>query len=166
MRFFFIMQGLITLLMLSTDNVFQLINYTQFVESFFWGVSVAGLLYLRYKEPNRERPIKVSKHPVWESSNYFKRDFYTLSDFPGQQFNSNWFFHHMLIFGGFTYYWWSSTGWSCIRHHGIRSSYLYFLYSLEEQACVVEKYSTYMGCSSTKSFLSYTHWVINTTFPT
>ena len=46
--------------MLSTDNVFQLINYTQFVESFFWGVSVAGLLYLRYKEPNRERPIKVN----------------------------------------------------------------------------------------------------------
>ena len=47
--------------MLSTDNVYELINYTAFVESLFIAISVAGLLYLRYKQPNRERPIKVSK---------------------------------------------------------------------------------------------------------
>ena len=46
--------------MLSTDNVYQLINYTSFVESLFIAISVAGLLYLRVKQPNRERPIKVS----------------------------------------------------------------------------------------------------------
>ena len=45
--------------MLTTDNVFQLINYTAFVESLFWEVSVLGLLILRWKQPDRERPIKV-----------------------------------------------------------------------------------------------------------
>lgn len=45
--------------MLTTDDVFILINYTSFTEALFWGVSVAGLLYLRYKQPERERPIKV-----------------------------------------------------------------------------------------------------------
>ena len=45
--------------MCSTDDVYELINYTSFVESLFIAVSVAGLLYLRYKEPDRERPIKV-----------------------------------------------------------------------------------------------------------
>lgn len=54
-----IVLGIITLLMLTSNNVFQLINYTSFVEALFWGISVAGLLYLRYKQPNRERPIKV-----------------------------------------------------------------------------------------------------------
>lgn len=36
------------------------INYTSFVESAFIGVSVSGLLWLRYKQPNAVRPIKVS----------------------------------------------------------------------------------------------------------
>lgn len=45
--------------MLSSDNVYILINYTSFMESLFVTISVAGLLYLRWKEPNRERPIKV-----------------------------------------------------------------------------------------------------------
>ena len=45
--------------MLTTDNVFQLINYTAFVESLFWEISVLGLLILRWKQPDRERPIKV-----------------------------------------------------------------------------------------------------------
>jgi len=49
-----------TLLMLTTDDVFILINYTSFAEALFWGVSVSGLLYLRYKQPERERPIKVN----------------------------------------------------------------------------------------------------------
>lgn len=52
--------GLLTLAMLTTDDVYELINYTSFVESLFIAVSVAGLLYLRYKQPDRPRPIKVS----------------------------------------------------------------------------------------------------------
>ena len=47
----FLFQGVITLLMLATDNVYQLIEYTAFVESFFTAVSVAGLLFLRYLDP-------------------------------------------------------------------------------------------------------------------
>ena len=46
--------------MLTSNDVYELINYTSFVESLFMAVSVAGLLWLRYKQPNRERPIKVS----------------------------------------------------------------------------------------------------------
>ena len=55
-----IFQGLLTLLMLMTDDVYKLINYTAFVESFFTAISVGGLLYLRYRQPNSPRPIKVS----------------------------------------------------------------------------------------------------------
>ena len=46
--------------MLATDDVYKLINYTAFVESFFTAVSVGGLLWLRYKRPDLERPIKVN----------------------------------------------------------------------------------------------------------
>ncbi|GAB6032052.1 hypothetical protein CHUAL_010420 [Chamberlinius hualienensis] len=51
--------GLMSLLMLVTGDIIVLINYSSFVESFFIAVSVAGLLYLRWKKPNLERPIKV-----------------------------------------------------------------------------------------------------------
>jgi len=50
----------ITLAMLSTSNVYILINFTSFVESFFITFSVGGLLYLRWKQPDLERPIKVN----------------------------------------------------------------------------------------------------------
>lgn len=51
---------IITLSMLTTSNVFVLINFTSFVESSFITLSVGALLYLRYKEPLRHRPIKVN----------------------------------------------------------------------------------------------------------
>jgi L-type amino acid transporter 5 len=46
--------------MLVSKDVYVLINYTSFVESIFMGMSVVGLLYLRWKRPNMQRPIKVS----------------------------------------------------------------------------------------------------------
>ncbi|KAL3860072.1 hypothetical protein ACJMK2_010240 [Sinanodonta woodiana] len=49
-----------TLIMLSSRDVYTLINYTSFVTSGFIGVSIAGMLYLRYSRPTMERPIKVS----------------------------------------------------------------------------------------------------------
>uniref|UniRef100_T1IJ06 Amino acid permease/ SLC12A domain-containing protein n=1 Tax=Strigamia maritima TaxID=126957 RepID=T1IJ06_STRMM len=52
--------GLVTLVMLSTSDVYELINYTSFVESVFITCSVAGLLWLRWKEPKLVRPIKVN----------------------------------------------------------------------------------------------------------
>lgn len=40
--------------------MYLLINYTAFNESLFITLSVAGLLWLRYKQPDLERPIKVN----------------------------------------------------------------------------------------------------------
>ena len=56
--------------MLSTDDVYVLINYTSFIESLFTTVSVAGLLWLRYKQPERERPIRVRKLPRQHAFNH------------------------------------------------------------------------------------------------
>lgn len=51
--------------MLSTSDVFLLINYSSFVESFFIMLSVAGILWLRYKKPDMNRPINVSQLLVY-----------------------------------------------------------------------------------------------------
>ena len=48
-----------SLLMLCTSDVYTLIDYSSFIESMFIMWSVAGLLWLRYREPDLERPIKV-----------------------------------------------------------------------------------------------------------
>ncbi|XP_054257338.1 large neutral amino acids transporter small subunit 1-like [Macrosteles quadrilineatus] len=49
-------------MMLCTSDIYALITYSSFVESFFIMLSVSGILWLRYKRPNIPRPIKVS---VW-----------------------------------------------------------------------------------------------------
>ncbi|CAH0395570.1 unnamed protein product [Bemisia tabaci] len=54
--------NILSLIMLYTSNVRDLITYSTFVESFFITLSVSGLLYLRWKQPNRPRPIKIS---IW-----------------------------------------------------------------------------------------------------
>ncbi|KAK4288900.1 hypothetical protein Pmani_038102 [Petrolisthes manimaculis] len=51
--------GLMTLFMLITSDLQMLINYISFTESLFILMSIGALLWLRYKEPNRHRPIKV-----------------------------------------------------------------------------------------------------------
>ncbi|KAK1138117.1 hypothetical protein K0M31_002602 [Melipona bicolor] len=51
---------IITLALLIIEDVYVLIYYVSFVEALFTTLSVSGLLWLRYKSPNRERPIKVS----------------------------------------------------------------------------------------------------------
>lgn len=48
--------------MLISDDMYALINYMSFVQWLSVGMSVAGMLYLRYKDPDRHRPIKVLKH--------------------------------------------------------------------------------------------------------
>lgn len=54
------LQCVITLSYLYIDNIYVLINYVSYVEALFTLISVAGLLWLRYKQPKTERPIRVS----------------------------------------------------------------------------------------------------------
>ncbi|KAK2142772.1 hypothetical protein LSH36_915g00055, partial [Paralvinella palmiformis] len=46
--------------MLCSSDIYILINYASFVESVFIGVSIVALIYLRWKQPKLDRPIKVN----------------------------------------------------------------------------------------------------------
>ncbi|OZC12652.1 putative Asc-type amino acid transporter 1 [Onchocerca flexuosa] len=50
--------GILSLLMLVTSDVYLLINYVTFTEAFVIALSVAGLIKLRFTQPNIQRPIK------------------------------------------------------------------------------------------------------------
>lgn len=45
--------------MLCTSDMYTLINYVGFINYLFYGVTVAGQIVLRIKQPNMHRPIKV-----------------------------------------------------------------------------------------------------------
>lgn len=45
--------------MLCTSDIYTLINYVGFINYLFYGVTVAGQIVLRIKEPDMHRPIKV-----------------------------------------------------------------------------------------------------------
>ena len=45
--------------MLCTSDMYTLINYVGFINYLFYGVTVAGQIVLRIKQPDMHRPIKV-----------------------------------------------------------------------------------------------------------
>ncbi|CAM4589728.1 unnamed protein product [Leuciscus chuanchicus] len=47
-----------TLMMLCTSDIYTLINYVGFINYLFYGLTVAGQIVLRIKEPDIHRPIK------------------------------------------------------------------------------------------------------------
>lgn len=51
---------MVTVLLLFIKDMYVLINYVSYVEALFTLISVSGLLWLRYKQPKTERPIRVS----------------------------------------------------------------------------------------------------------
>ncbi|XP_021950140.1 Y+L amino acid transporter 2 [Folsomia candida] len=51
--------GFLSIAMLMIKDVYILINYVSFVEALAMGVTVCGLLWLRYKNPTAHRPIRM-----------------------------------------------------------------------------------------------------------
>lgn len=49
----------VALLMFCTSDIFVLINYLSFNQWLWVGISILGMLWLRYKRPHMHRPIKV-----------------------------------------------------------------------------------------------------------
>lgn len=52
--------GILSVLYLTTTQVYVLINYATFIESSSVLASIGALLWLRYTEPDRHRPIRIN----------------------------------------------------------------------------------------------------------
>lgn len=48
-------------------DTYTLINYVSFINYLCYGVTILGLLVLRWRRPALHRPIKVRASPIWAS---------------------------------------------------------------------------------------------------
>jgi len=55
-----IFTGALSVLMLVSDNIDDLINYVGFANWVWYGVAVGGMVYWRFKYPELKRPIKIN----------------------------------------------------------------------------------------------------------
>jgi APA family basic amino acid/polyamine antiporter len=58
------MQGLCAVLMILSGTFEQLLTYVGFALGIFPWMAVVGLMWLRRREPNRERPYRVWGYPL------------------------------------------------------------------------------------------------------
>ena len=67
------LQVLLSLMYTFSNDIYTLINYFNFVTWTSSGAVVAGMIWVRYKEPNKPRPFKVSLRGVVKIPRWYQR---------------------------------------------------------------------------------------------